>query len=670
MPDEKKILIVDDNAVNNTILRKILTSCGYMVEEAINGKEALDIINRPDSGISLIMLDLIMPVMDGFAVLADMNRTGLINSIPVVILTGNDEQETEIKCLDAGASDFLKKPYNAQLVRHKIASIIRLCDNAKLINQLETDTLTGLYNKECFNRRAEEQLENNPDTAYLMYYVNIEDFKMLNAHYGTSAGDKLLHFVGSLISCTWGDRGICGRIGADIFAMLLEEKDFMSQDEFAKFYGDHMKDSPIKGVSIKCGVYHIEDRTLPVPVMCDYAKIAEESIRRQYGVYYAVYDSVMSQVAMREHQLSNYMEEALEQHQFLVYLQPKHSTEDGSVAGAEALVRWIHPELGFISPGEFIPLFEKNGFIVKLDFFVWEEVCKTLHKWKEEGMEMIPISVNASRADFLLSDLPEQIEGLIDKYQLEPDYIHVEVTESAYTDNPQQIISMVSTLRDMGFKIEMDDFGSGYSSLNMLSELPIDILKLDMKFMQSGSEQLKGSKRNILSFIVSLSKWLQLPTVAEGVETQEEVEALKSMGVNLIQGYFYSKPMPMEEFRTYMGKHLKPKKVESVGIPQMLLSEFTEDSKDKPLILVVEDIESNQILMKRILSAEYRIDTADNGQIAYDYIKEHANELSCILLDLLMPVMDGFQLLEILHQMRIYLKFLLSLQQKQEIMEN
>lgn len=647
---EKTILVVDDNIVNHHILCKILKESGYRVLEAMNGQEAFDLISDSENQVSIILLDLVMPVLDGFGLLKKMRETGLISTIPVIVLTGNDEQETEIRCLEEGASDFLKKPYNAQLVRHKVASILRLWDNAMLISKLEIDELTGVYNKECFYRKSEEKLAADPEQAYMMLYLNIEDFKMINAHYGAQLGDQLLKYLGGILKKKWGETGICGRIGADNFGVLLKADKLVSQEEVGKFYENVMEESPVKGVNIKCGVYYVTDPSQTVAVMCDYAKIAEESVKHHYGLFYGIYDESMSQNAMRDHQLANYMEEALREKQFLVYLQPKHSTETGAVAGAEALVRWIHPELGFISPGEFIPLFEKNGFIVKLDAFVWEEVCRVLHQWQEEGIELVPVSVNASRADFLLSDLPEYMDELIDQYDIDPRFLHVEVTESAYTDNPEQIISMVSTLRDMGFKIEMDDFGSGYSSLNMLSELPIDILKLDMRFMQSGkNEQLKGSKRNILSFIVSLSKWLQLPTVAEGVETKSEVEDLKSMGVNLIQGYVYAKPMPIADFKEYMQNHRAEKKEVMPDIPEMLFSELGTDPEGKPLILVVEDIESNRRLMKKILFADYRIETAENGAIAYEYIKEHCQEISCVLLDLLMPVMDGFQVLELLH---------------------
>ena len=204
-----------------------------------------------------------------------------------------------------------------------------------------------------------------------------------------------------------------------------------------------------------------------------------------------------------------------------------------------------------MSPGEFIPLFEKNGFITKLDFYVWEEVCRDMRGWLDSGMRIGPVSVNISRVDFRMPDLERKIEALVDRYQIPHELFHLEVTESAYTDNPQHIIDTVSKLRDKGFAIEMDDFGSGYSSLNMLSELSVDILKLDMHFIQK--KNLPQDK-SILSFIISMSKLLELDTIAEGVETKEQVDKLKDMGCDYVQGYYYARPMPAAEFENYMRK--------------------------------------------------------------------------------------------------------------------
>lgn len=648
MAAKKTVLVVDDNVLNRAILCKILRADGYDTLEAADGLSALRLLVDGSSQIALLLLDIAIPVMNGYELLQKMNETGIIASVPVIVTTGNEKEDAEIRCLDCGASDFLKKPYNAELVRHRVKSLLRLCDNAALLNRLETDRLTGLYSKESFYRHAEDMLCEHPGVKFDLVYLDIDAFKMINAHYGTAAGDELLKFLAGYFSRQVGGRGVCGRIGADIFGVLLPKSSSRTQEATGRLLSEDMKDAPVRGFSFKCGVYHVLDRALPISDMCDRAKLALESIKNQYGVYYAVYDDAMRSKALWEHRLAGCMEEALEKKQFLVYLQPKHDTETGAVAGAEALVRWNHPELGFIAPGEFIPLFERNGFIAKLDYYMWTEVCALLKRWLEEGWQPIPISVNASRADFSTPDLPGKIQSLVDAYGVPHELIHFEVTESAYTDNPKKLVSAVSALRDMGFKIEMDDFGSGYSSLNMLSELPIDILKLDMRFMQGGNERIRDGKRNILSFIISLSKWLQLPTVAEGVETQEEVDTLKAMGCNYIQGYYYARPMPSHEFEAYLLARAPQSEPLEEANPYPAPPAAEGSDEAKPLVLIVEDIESNREIMKELLRKSYRVATAENGAVASKYIQAHRSAISCILLDLLMPVMDGFQLLELL----------------------
>jgi EAL domain-containing protein (putative c-di-GMP-specific phosphodiesterase class I) len=244
------------------------------------------------------------------------------------------------------------------------------------------------------------------------------------------------------------------------------------------------------------------------------------------------------------------METALKEGQFLVYLQPKYRIWDETLAGAEALVRWKHPEWGFQSPAEFIPLFEKNGFITKLDQFVWDKTCFYLRKWDEEGYPPIPVSVNVSRADIYHADIADIMMRTVTKYGLTPSRLHLEITESAYTEDPGQIIETVRHLRELGFVIEMDDFGSGYSSLNMLNQMPIDILKLDMQFVQS--ETAKPMDQGILQLIMELARRMHLSVVAEGVETKTQLDRLSETGCEYVQGYYFARPMPEGEFETLM----------------------------------------------------------------------------------------------------------------------
>ncbi len=259
---------------------------------------------------------------------------------------------------------------------------------------------------------------------------------------------------------------------------------------------------------MKWGIYAIDSRSISVEQMCDRALLAARSIKGQYGKYFATYDDKLRDKLLREQAITDSMEAALAQGQFEVYLQPKYRIKDDRLAGAEALVRWNHPQWGLRSPAEFIPLFEKNGFITKLDQFVWEKTCAILQRWDQKGYPPVPVSVNVSRADIYNADFAESLMKMIEKYELSPSRLHLEITESAYTENPEQIIDTVTNLRELGFVIEMDDFGSGYSSLNMLNKMPLDVLKLDMKFIHN--ETAKPVNQGILRFIMGLARWMDL----------------------------------------------------------------------------------------------------------------------------------------------------------------
>ena len=456
--------------------------------------------------------------------------------------------------MESGASDYVTKPYNAPIVRHRVASIIRLREKSVMLNMFETDRLTGLLSRQFFYVYAEAELTRHPEQGYDVICTDVDNFKLTNEQHGSNVCDQLLVYISNWIKRLVGENGICGRLESDKFVVLMPHEERVKIESSKLQMESFYRDAPVTPFEMKIGIYENVERSLPMANMCDRAIMALTTIKRKYGRNVAVYDDKLRQELLREHALLDSMKAALHERQFVVYLQPKHCVKTGSIAGAEALVRWIHPQYGFISPGEFIPLLEHNGLITRLDEFIWEEVCRLLCRWKIEGRRLIPISVNVSRIDLMQPNLCDKLSDMVARYDVAPEMLHLEVTESAYTNNPQQIIGTVAELRSRGFKIEMDDFGSGYSSLNMLSELPIDVLKLDMAFMQQ--ERLPGaSKRSILRFILSLSKWLALPTVAEGVETKEEVERLRTLGCDFIQGYVYAKPMSIADFEVYMDDH-------------------------------------------------------------------------------------------------------------------
>lgn len=553
---KKRVLVVEDNELNRELLCQILSQ-EYQVLEAENGQVALDILKEYKGNISLIFLDVIMPVMDGYTFLDHLRADSGLAFIPVVVTTQGNSEEDEVNALSHGATDFVPKPYRPKIILHRAANLIELRENAAMVNQFMYDRLTGVYSREYFYQKVQERLAENPTVPYAIVCSNVENFKVYNDIFGTKAGDQVLRRIAEASRDMTGENGLCARYGADRFLYLLRQDelhDWLRQD------GAPAKIANVKNIVLKWGVYKITDRTVPVEKMCDRAFLVADSIKGHYNQWVAVYDDVLRDKLLREQAITESMETALTEGQFAVYLQPKYWLRDDTLAGAEALARWIHPELGFLSPAEFIPLFEKNGFITRLDRFVWEQTCKLLRSWREQGYPALPVSVNVSRADVYQEDLPETLSNLVKQYGIEPRQLHLELTESAYTENPNQIVAMVDELRRRGFVIEMDDFGSGYSSLNMLNQVRFDILKLDMKFIQT--ETAKPGEMSLMRFVVKLAKWMNLSIVAEGAETKAQVERLREVGCDYAQGYFFSRPLPIEKYEALMKQELAGRKTE------------------------------------------------------------------------------------------------------------
>ncbi|MCC2817783.1 EAL domain-containing protein [Lachnoclostridium pacaense] len=549
MTPKKQILIVEDNDINRATLAGILFS-DYAVLEAENGQEAFSVLERYKEKISLILLDIIMPVMDGYTFLDKMKANPAYAHIPVIVTTQSDSEDDEVAALSHGASDFVAKPYRAQVILHRVASIIHLRETAAMINLIQKDQLTGLYSKEFFYERVKEVLIQNPDRKYDIICSDIDNFKLINDIFGVPAGNRLLCNIADMYKELVGENGTCGRFNADQFACLLEHRDKYTDAYFIQAEEKINSTFNVKSVVMKWGVYPIADRNIPVEQMCDRTFLAIHSIKGRYGTHFATYDDKLRSSLLREQEITDNMEKALAEKQFVVYLQPKYSVEDNRLAGAEALVRWDHPEWGLLPPVKFIPLFERNGFITQLDRFVWDRACEILKGWRDSGYPDVPVSVNVSRADIFQADLADILINTVQKYGLTRQSLHLEITESAYTENPEQIIEMVQHLHELGFVIEMDDFGSGYSSLNMLNKMPLDILKLDMQFIQN--ETAKPLDQGILRFIMELARWMKLSVVAEGVETSEQLERLREVGCNYVQGYYFGKPMPSQQFEALL----------------------------------------------------------------------------------------------------------------------
>ena len=546
---ERKVLIVDDEEINREILGNII-ELKYKVDFANDGKEALEKIHDKSSGISLVLLDIIMPELSGFEVLKRMKKEGLLAEIPVVVLTS--EKGSEVESLKLGAADFLTKPYdNPEIILARVRHSIELFENSRIINATEFDKLTSLYTPEFFFEYAARFDRRFPARVMDALVINFTRFHLLNQLKGRGFGDKILcAMADGLRSVSLKTGGIAGRKGDDTFYAYVPHLEDYSIiiEKMKEKLSLLLKSSETR---IRLGVYTDEERSLPLQLRFDHALHACNSIRGKAGEEICVYDGKMAECEVFNARLLEGFEEAIEKKQFKVNYQPKFNItgDKPRLCSAEALVRWIHPELGFVRPDLFIPLFEENGLVTRLDRYVWEESAKQIALWKKELGMTIPVSVNVSRVDMASPDMTDFIEKIVKENGLDPKDYMLEITESAYTEDSSRIIEVVENLRSLGYKIEMDDFGSGYSSLNMLTSMPLDALKMDKAFIRnikSGNREME-----LVMLVLKIAKILGVPVIAEGVETEEECGLLKDAGCDIIQGYYFSKPLPPEEFEKY-----------------------------------------------------------------------------------------------------------------------
>ncbi len=785
MKMDSYVLIVEDEAVNRRILKKIIID-DYSVLEAANGKEAIDILAENKYNIVAIILDLVMPVCDGYEFLELYNQEEKYRNIPVLVSTCSDDVDSEINSLKLGARDFVKKPYNADLIKFRLKNAIEH-SAYQVLKEMQHkelyDSVTGIYKKSKFVNETAKLLKGFNNSEFVMLRFDISNFQLYNAIFGEEEGDNLLRFIStSVINDIVGNVGTFCREEADVFyvCFLYDSQDTL-KDIFVEVRDKLHVYNKSYDIVPNFGIYIINDREEQVERMMDKAKLASKQCKGNYITNYAFYTEKISNDKMKEQNITNTMNFALENEHFALYIQPKYELENDNISGGEVLVRWIDPNKGMISPGEFIPIFEKNGFILKLDYYVWDHACQIIRKWLDEGKEPFPISVNVSRVSLFNPNLVNDICDLVDKYGIEPRLLQLELTESAYTSNPQAIKDMMNQLQQKGFTILMDDFGSGYSSLNVLKDIAVDILKIDMKFMSKCD--IPGRSENILASVIRMAKWLNMPVIAEGVEEKQQIDFLRSIGCEFVQGYYYAKPMPVGEYEElafsdvkfsrddkdkvvnadtiwqstselnglfsnmlqavalyeYNGDSIETIRVNNAyyelfgfanlnsaqgrlldfvlpeyreGVRQTfdnvirtegvgeceyqkkianeneiwvnmklkyvnevagkhllygMLSDISDQKKlDKELqnyrdalqsistgsdtILIVDDVEVNREVLVSIFDNKYEILQAENGEQALEMINDSENKIDLILLDLMMPVMDGKEVLKRLKQ--------------------
>lgn len=410
------------------------------------------------------------------------------------------------------------------------------------------DTLSGLLSRSGFDKRVRMIIDGHPNESYLLVYGDIDRFKVYNDLFGAPAGDRLLADIGAMIRDLMPAGAAAARLRADHFVCCCSRSSFDPDRMLAAldaWFASYREDFTF---FVRLGIFPIDDPSLDVNLMCDRALLALRSAKSGYvGSKYVFYDEKLRSSVLKEQELAGEMIAALEGGQFVPYFQPQYRYATGRMIGAEVLARWNHPAKGLLGPTEFIPVFERNGLIATFDYYMWEQACRCLRMWIDgRGVEGAPrLSVNLSRADIYRSDLCAYLEGLVERYDVPAELLHLEITESAYMEAPEQLIGAVTKLRAAGFVVEMDDFGSGYSSLNTLKDVPVDVLKLDMGFLGASASSRGGL---ILASVVRMARWLDLPLIAEGVETKQQAAYLASVGCDYMQGYLFSKPVDRETF--------------------------------------------------------------------------------------------------------------------------
>ncbi len=490
--------------------------------------------------------------------------------------------------------------------------------------QYERDSLTGLLSYTSFQKAVALYTEVDPkgmeNGKYAMLCFNLQRFKVINDLFGSDGGDKLLLFVAKQIERLGGENCLASRTHSDHFCLFIPITDDSLPGRLDAFSETIENCAPDFEVICHVGVYVTNRSDIRPDGMIARALLACSFVKEAVDKRYIYYNPSMRTQLLLEQEIINNMGKALEEEHFKVYYQPQYNHTTGQLVGAEALVRWLHPTRGIISPGVFIPVLEKNNFIVKLDLFVFEKTCALLRRMIDEKVQPVPLSVNVSRLDILYPDMPEQMEAIRRKYDVPVEWLRVEITESAIMDGIEKLTSFIEKMHKLGFNVEMDDFGSGYSSLNMLKNLDLDTLKLDMRLLSDeGSSKNNGAV--ILTGLVRMAKWLGLPIIGEGVEHKEQADFLASIGCSYVQGFLYSRPIPEEDFF----EMVKNQSIGEIKPPMQLIENMNSAQFWNPMS--IETLIFNSYVGGAAVM-EYRNGRVDLVRVNKKFIKELGEDLT------------------------------------------
>ncbi len=408
------------------------------------------------------------------------------------------------------------------------------------------DNLTHIYDREGFYKAVREQLDNVPNLDMILVGTNIKDFKLINELFGMEKGNRVLKQFAEILESMCGKNDVCGRLQSDHFCLLIEKNKF-DRMQFLRAMQE-ISDTLVSKhytMYVHAGIYDISDPDQEISIMCDKANMAISTIKNDSQSEIAYYENDMMQKTLYEQEILNEFSHALENGEFIVYLQPQVDF-DGRVQGAEALVRWDHPRKGLIGPDEFISILETAGMIHKLDYYIWKKAVSILKRWKDQGREDMTLSVNISPNDIYYLNIVDVLDELVNDSDVSPGNLKLEITETTLMTDLDKHNDVIHDLHDKGFEIEIDDFGSGYSSLAVLKNLEADILKIDMEFLRETDNRSRS--RIILNSVIRMAKQLGMPVITEGIEDEQQANFLKSLGSDMFQGYYFSKPLPLEDF--------------------------------------------------------------------------------------------------------------------------
>lgn len=544
--EKRKILIVENDEFNLKSLISLLAD-RYEIITACDGKIGLRLLEENYKDLALVLMNIQIPVLSGFDFLRKVQEDPFLSLIPIIVMTASDAPKTEVVCLNLGAADYIRKPYHAELIKKRLENVIRLRESSVSLREIEKDSLTGLYTEQAFFHYSRRIMQFRSDKKMHVIIGRIKDFELIISIYGRKKANELLCYMASIYNKKF-KYGLLAKKGKASFLCLLSDDYKLDHQRMDNVINEFTENAPIKGIRIKYGIYKNIDKNLPITTICDYASMAAETVMEDYNHDYAYYTDELAQKRIYNQMIENCFTDALKNKEFMIYYQPKIDVITEKVIGAEALVRWQRTDGSMISPENFIPIYEKNGQIQKLDAYIFGQVCRLQKRILDESKKLLSVSVNLSRSSILCEEIVEQYTKIVRENDIPITCVPLEITESASVYG-QKVVKVAERLLQSGFKLHIDDFGSGYSSMESLSRLPFSVLKIDKSLI----DHICETRVEILvNHIIKLSKDLNMRVLAEGVETKEQLDILRKIKCDEIQSFYYARPMPEVEFVEYV----------------------------------------------------------------------------------------------------------------------